>query len=107
MSPNPNCLSMRPCIDWSGAFTELVAYVAAIDYSFAVKVIIRLRQDQEAKALPILLRHSPGMVLARRTYVPSEAALRSLRIPEILFKLSKYFVPVQNLCFRVFSIFRG
>jgi hypothetical protein len=44
-----------------------------------VKVIIQLTPDQEAKALPILLRHSPGMVLPRRTYVLSENALRALR----------------------------
>ena len=44
-----------------------------------MKVIIRLASDAEAKALPILLRHSPGMVLPHRTYVLSEAALRALR----------------------------
>jgi len=33
---------------------------------------------EEAKALPILLRHSPGMVLPNRTYIVSEEAMRSL-----------------------------
>ena len=44
-----------------------------------MKVIIQLSEDQEANALPILLRHSPGMVLPNRTYVLSENALRALR----------------------------
>ena len=50
-----------------------------------MKVIIHLSEDQEAKALPILLRHSPGMVLARRTYVLSEDALRALRVAGVRF----------------------
>ena len=44
-----------------------------------MKVIIHLTQDEEAKALPILLRHSPGMVLPQGTYVVAEDALRALR----------------------------
>jgi len=44
-----------------------------------VKVIIQLSAEEEVKALPILLRHSPGMVLPRRTYVLSEDALVALR----------------------------
>jgi len=43
-----------------------------------MKVIIQLTPDEEAKALPILLRHSPGMVLPQRRYVLSEEALRAL-----------------------------
>ena len=50
-----------------------------------MKVIIQLTPDQEAKALPILLRHSPGMVLPRHTYVLSEDALRALRSAGIRF----------------------
>ena len=42
-------------------------------------MIIQLSQDQELKALPILLRHSPGMVLPNRTYVLSQDTLRALR----------------------------
>ena len=48
-------------------------------YRFAMKVIVHLTKEEEAKALPILLRHSPGMVLPHRTYVLSEDALRALR----------------------------
>ncbi len=44
-----------------------------------MKVAIHLTRAQEAKALPILLRHSPGMVLAPGTYVLVEDALKALR----------------------------
>ena len=40
-----------------------------------MKVIIHLTQDEETKALPILLRHSPGMNMPHRTYVLTEDAL--------------------------------
>ena len=50
-----------------------------------MKVIIHLTRDAEAKALPILLRHSPGMVLPQRTYVLSEDALRALRSAGVRF----------------------
>jgi len=44
-----------------------------------VKVIIHLTKEEELRALPLLLRHSPGMVLANRTYILSEEALKVLR----------------------------
>ena len=44
-----------------------------------MKVIVHLTEEEEAKALPILLRHSPGMILRPRTYVLGEDALRALR----------------------------
>ena len=50
-----------------------------------MKVIIQLSREEEANALPILLRHSPGMVLRERTYVLSEDALRALRKADIRF----------------------
>jgi hypothetical protein len=43
-----------------------------------MKVVVHLTKEEEAKALAILLRHSPGMVLPQRTYVLSEDALRAL-----------------------------
>jgi hypothetical protein len=46
---------------------------------FVMKAIIQLSREEEMKALPILLRHSPGMILRERTYVLSEDALRALR----------------------------
>jgi hypothetical protein len=39
-----------------------------------MKVIVQLTRQEEAKALPILLRHSPGMILPERTYILSEEA---------------------------------
>ncbi len=50
-----------------------------------MKVAIHLTVEAEAKALPILLRHSPGMVLPQRTYVLAEDALRALRAAGIHF----------------------
>jgi hypothetical protein len=44
-----------------------------------MKVMIRLTEREELKALPVLLRHSPGMVLPNRTYVISAEAARALR----------------------------
>jgi hypothetical protein len=45
----------------------------------SMKVMIRLSRREELKALPILLRHSPGMALPDRTYVISTEAARALR----------------------------
>jgi len=50
-----------------------------------MKVIIHLTAAEEAKALPILLRHSPGMILPNRTYVLAENALNALRSAGIRF----------------------
>ena len=50
-----------------------------------MKVIIHLTKEEEAKALPVLLRHSPGMVLPHRRYVLSEDALKALHRAEIQF----------------------
>jgi hypothetical protein len=48
--------------------------------------VIRLSVREEAKALPILLRHSPGMVLPNRTYVVSELAVEALRIAGVVLR---------------------
>jgi hypothetical protein len=50
-----------------------------------MKVAIRLSIRAEAKALPILLRHSPGLVLPDRTYVISQEAAKALRQARIPF----------------------
>jgi len=50
-----------------------------------MKVVIQMSSREEAKALPILLRHSPGMVLANRTYIISDAAVAALRNAGIRF----------------------
>jgi hypothetical protein len=44
-----------------------------------MKVVIQLTKDEEAKALPILLRHSPGTVLQNRTYVVNTESAAELR----------------------------
>ncbi|MHC4177464.1 MAG: hypothetical protein ACYSWU_08155 [Planctomycetota bacterium] len=44
-----------------------------------MKVVIRLSEEEELKALPTLLRHSPGMMLRNGTYVVSTGAARRLR----------------------------
>jgi len=51
----------------------------------AMKVVIRLSAKQEARALPILLRHSPGMVLGDRTYIIDEDAVQQLQQADIRF----------------------
>lgn len=50
-----------------------------------MKVLIRLTKDAEAAALPILLRHWPGMVLPERTYLLAEDAIRALRRASVPF----------------------
>jgi hypothetical protein len=50
-----------------------------------MKHIIRFNRREEAKALPILLRHSPGMVLPERTYVLSREADAALEQAGIRF----------------------
>jgi hypothetical protein len=50
-----------------------------------MKVVIRLSSREQARALPILLRHSPGTILPERTYVISEEAARALRAEGIVF----------------------
>ena len=44
-----------------------------------MKTIIQLSEAEEAKALPILLRHSPGTILPNRIYVVGEEAAKKLR----------------------------
>ena len=44
-----------------------------------MRVVIRFTAKQEARALPILLRHSPGTILPERTYVLTVEAVEGLR----------------------------
>jgi hypothetical protein len=50
-----------------------------------MKIIIQLSKEEETKALPILLRHSPGMILPERTCVLGEDAVALLRNAGIQF----------------------
>jgi len=49
-------------------------------------MVLRFSKSEEAKALPILLRHSPGMVLPDRTYVLTQQAVETLRAAGIHFE---------------------
>ena len=44
-----------------------------------MQTIIQMSEVEEARALPILLRHSPGTVLPNRIYVVSDEAVKQLR----------------------------
>jgi len=44
-----------------------------------MNVVVQLTEDEEARALPILLRHSPGMLLPNRTYLVSRDAMKQLQ----------------------------
>jgi hypothetical protein len=44
-----------------------------------VNIVVQFTAEEEAKALPILLRHSPGSILPNRTYVIEVAAAQALR----------------------------
>ena len=50
-----------------------------------MNMIIQLSEVEEVKALPILLRHSPGTVLPHRIYVVSEDAAKQLREAGVAF----------------------
>jgi hypothetical protein len=50
-----------------------------------MNMIIQLSEVEEVKALPILLRHSPGTVLPNRIYVVSEDAAKQLRAAGVQF----------------------
>jgi hypothetical protein len=43
-----------------------------------MSIVIRLSVKEELKALPIILRHSPGTVLPNRTYVVSHESVLAL-----------------------------
>jgi hypothetical protein len=50
-----------------------------------MKGVIQFTKPEEARALPILLRHSPGTVLPNRTYVLDEESIAELRKSGIRF----------------------
>ena len=53
-----------------------------------MKIIIQLSREEEAKTLPILLRHSPGMIFPERTYVLGEQVAGLLRNAGVRFTQS-------------------
>jgi hypothetical protein len=59
-----------------------------------MKTVIQLSEAEEAKALPILLRHSPGTILPNRTYVVREEVAKKLREAGVQFaELSRELTP--------------
>jgi len=50
-----------------------------------MKTVIQLSEVEEVKALSILLRHSPGMVLPNRIYVVHADAVEKLRAAGVQF----------------------
>ncbi len=50
-----------------------------------MKVVIQFTKPEEARALPLLLRHSAGTVLPNQTYVLDEGAVAELRKSGIRF----------------------
>jgi hypothetical protein len=50
-----------------------------------MKAVIQFAKPEEARALPILLRHSAGTVLPNRTYVLDEEAVAEVRKSGISF----------------------
>jgi acetaldehyde dehydrogenase (acetylating) len=53
-----------------------------------MNIVIRMSATQNAKALPILLRHSPGVMLRNRLYIISKAAARDLLHARIKFSVT-------------------
>lgn len=44
-----------------------------------MNVVVQFTEDEEAKAIPILFRHSPGTILSNRIYVIDCSAVQALR----------------------------
>ena len=51
-----------------------------------MNTVIQFSDEEEAKALPILLRHSAGVVLPNRIYVLSTLAVRALQEAGVVFR---------------------
>jgi hypothetical protein len=51
-----------------------------------MSVVLQFTAEDEALALPILLRHSPGTIFANHTYVVDDAAANALRDAGIVFR---------------------
>ena len=51
-----------------------------------MRIVIQFTSQEELKALDILLRHSPGMILPDRRYVVSVEAAKALRDAGVKFK---------------------
>jgi hypothetical protein len=50
-----------------------------------MKMIIQMSEAEEVKALPILLRDAPGIILPNRIYMISEESVQKLRAAGVQF----------------------
>jgi hypothetical protein len=50
-----------------------------------MSIVLQFTAEEEEKALPILLRHSPGTILPNRTYVVESSTAQALRDEGIKF----------------------
>jgi len=66
-------------------------------YDRNMTIMLQMTEDEEAKALPILLRHSPGMLLPNRTYVVSREAMKQLQQAGVQFIVLSRDSNVPNL----------
>jgi hypothetical protein len=44
-----------------------------------MSIVLQFTAEEEEKAIPILLRHSPGTILPNRTYIIENSAAQALR----------------------------
>ena len=51
-----------------------------------MSIVLQFSAEEEEKALPILLRHSPGTILPNRTYIVGNSAVQALRDQGIQFR---------------------
>ncbi len=61
------------------------------------KVVIQLTDSEECKAIPILLRHSPGTILPERTYVVDIDVVKMLSESGVRFQVLSHEVDSPNL----------
>ena len=54
--------------------------------SLQMELTVQFSEHEEERALPILLRHSPGIVLPNRVYVLNRAAIEALHDSGISFR---------------------
>ena len=67
------------------AFPVVRASLSNTKERIGMRVAIHLTKEEETKALPILLRHSPGIILPQGTYVLAGETLKALRKAGIRF----------------------
>jgi hypothetical protein len=51
-----------------------------------MNIVIQFVADEEAKAIPILFRHSPGTILPSRTYVIDTSAAQALQDERVTYR---------------------